>query len=142
VINDLPSGWDAAMSICGDLNCSKCCHDREVVLTHDDVDRLLTMGHYEQTFARPSRHGHNLKELIFENGTCIFLKDGKCSVYQNRPTACRIFPYVTEDGKDAIDSGCPHGDIFRKDEIFISTGRDGFKHIIKDVERTISTAIE
>ena len=80
------------MSICAQHNCSICCHDREVVLTHEDVSRLLTMGHYEQTFARPSRHGHNLKELVFLGGECIFLKTGKCSVYYNRPTACRIFP--------------------------------------------------
>lgn len=126
------------MTRCSDLNCSLCCHEREVILTHEDVDKLLTMGHYEQTFARKSRHGHNLKELIFIGGDCIFLKNGTCSVYNNRPTACRIFPYSMEEGRECFDEGCPHRSEFRGDPVFLEDARSGFNRIIEDVRTTMS----
>ena len=126
------------MSICERLNCSHCCHDREVILTHEDVTKLLTMGHYEQVFARPSRHGHNLKELIFERGDCIFLKSGRCSVYENRPTACRIFPFTYDETGGSIDPACPHGDSFENDENFLRNSRIGMEIIVQDVEKTVT----
>jgi Fe-S-cluster containining protein len=136
----LPSGRDAQMTICGELNCSKCCHDREVVLTHQDVERLLTMGHYEQTFARPSKWGQNLKELIFMGGDCIFLKQERCSIYQNRPSACRVFPMTLGDNGPSMDPSCPHGEHFERNPAFITEANNGLKRIIEDVEKTIFNA--
>ena len=135
---DKAFGTGCTVTICGDIGCSKCCHDREVVLTHHDIDRLLTMGHYEQTFARPSRWGHNLKELIFFQGECIFLQGGKCAVYNNRPTACRAFPMTLGETGSEIDPSCPHGDHFRVDDSFVEEAGNGLKRIIEDVERTIA----
>ena len=127
------------MSICAQHNCSICCHDREVVLTHEDVSRLLTMGHYEQTFARPSRHGHNLKELVFLGGECIFLKTGKCSVYYNRPTACRIFPMTLQENGPGLDTLCPNCSDFRQDGEFVVMAENGLNRIISDVQRTLTS---
>ena len=126
------------MSICEKYDCSYCCHDREVILTHEDVTKLLTMGHYEQVFARPSRHGHNLKELIFERGDCIFLKSGRCSVYENRPTACRIFPFTYDENGGSVDPACPNGNEFKSDENFLITSRAGMERIVQDVEKTVT----
>ncbi|MFW3146148.1 MAG: YkgJ family cysteine cluster protein [Thermoplasmatota archaeon] len=128
------------MTICGNLNCSQCCHDREVILTHSDIEKLLTMGHYEQTFARPSRWGQNLKELIFYNGTCIFLEGGKCSVYGNRPTACRIFPVTLGDDGPELDLSCPHRENFKHDSSFMTQANSGLKRIVEDVQNTIARA--
>lgn len=127
------------MTICAQNNCSICCHDREVVLTHEDVSRLLTMGHYEQTFARQSRHGHNLKELVFLGGECIFQKSGKCSVYYNRPIACRIFPMTLQGNGPGLDSLCPHCSEFKEDQEFMAASENGLNRIISDVQRTLST---
>ncbi|MBN1389892.1 MAG: YkgJ family cysteine cluster protein [Candidatus Thermoplasmatota archaeon] len=126
------------MTICMDMKCTKCCQEREIVLTHDDVHKLLTMGHYEQTFARPSKWGHNLKELVFIQGKCIFLKDGICSVYKNRPAACRAFPMTLGDRGPVIDPSCPHGEHFRNDPNFKTEAEIGLKLIIEDIERTIA----
>lgn len=128
------------MSKCGDLNCSLCCHDREIILTKEDVDRLCFMGHYEQTFAVPSRHGTSLRELSFIDGDCIFLKNGSCSVYENRPTACRIFPYTLTDNGEGVDHNCPHHVDFESESNFVSNGKDGIKRIIKDIERSLQLA--
>ncbi len=136
----LPSGRDAQMTICGDLSCSRCCHDREVILTHKDIERLLTMGHYEQVFAKGSRWGNNLKEMIFVNGECVFLKEGACSVYNNRPTACRIFPMTLGDNGPEFDVSCPYLECFDKDTTFLNQAHSGLQRIIDDVQRTISDA--
>ena len=31
-------------------------------------------------------------------GKCVGLVDGKCSIYDERPSVCRLFPAVLEDG--------------------------------------------
>ena len=125
------------MSICEKHNCSQCRHEREVILTHQDLTRLRTMGHYEETFARKSRHGHNLKELIFENGDCVFLKNGRCSVYYNRPLACKIFPYTFDGEKGLIDINCPHAGEFRSDPSFLPRAEMGMESILDDIDRTL-----
>jgi len=107
-------------------------------LTHDDIRRLLTMGHYEQVFARPSKWGYNLKEMIFVDGQCIFLQNGKCSVYNNRPTACRIFPVTLGRNGAEMDPSCPYREHFEKDSVFVEQAKTGLHRIIEDVERTIS----
>lgn len=130
------------MTVCEDMKCSLCCRDREIILTHGDIDRLLTMGHYEQTFAKPSKWKHNLKELVFVDGACIFLKDGKCSVYHNRPTGCRVFPMTLGDRGGEIDPSCPHGDHFRIDPVFLRDAENGLKDIVADIERTMAISME
>ena len=127
------------MTICEKYNCSLCCHNREIILTHDDLIRLRTMGHYEETFARPSRHGHNLKELIFVDGNCVFLKRGKCSVYQNRPQACRIFPYTYDGKKGVVDNNCPHAREFQGNHSFMKNAESGMNDILVDIDNTVET---
>jgi Fe-S-cluster containining protein len=128
------------MTICQTTNCSLCCRNREVILTKKDVTKLLTFGHYEQVFAKPSRHGMGLKEMIFVDGECVFLKNDKCSVYDNRPTACRIFPYTSDGNKGSIDPECPHAAEFKADPAFLPYAESGMKEIISDVERTIRSS--
>lgn len=42
--------------------------------------------------------GHSLKTPL--EGGCIFLKNGKCAVYEARPSQCRTFPYWKDILKD------------------------------------------
>ena len=54
----------------------------------------------------------HLKELKKNKGNCIFLKNNKCTVYKNRPTQCRTWPFWNENmntkkwNKD-ISKNCP-----------------------------------
>ena len=41
-----------------------------------------------------------------EDGNCIFLKNNRCRVYQNRPHICRTYPFML-DGAELIISECP-----------------------------------
>jgi hypothetical protein len=42
------------------------------------------------------------------------------------------------DGGPAVDISCPHGEIFKQDQVFIREAGKGLQRIIDDVERTIS----
>lgn len=34
-----------------------------------------------------------------QNGDCIFLEDGRCTIYGARPFICRTYPFYLDDGK-------------------------------------------
>ena len=61
---------------CG--SCDACCHKGPAVLDEDDYD-------YELDFS----NGRHIKTQ--ENGSCWYLKDGKCSIYEHRPAVCKRF---------------------------------------------------
>lgn len=33
-----------------------------------------------------------------EDQSCIFLKEGKCSIYEGRPRVCRLYPFTVKGG--------------------------------------------
>jgi len=55
--------------------CGKCC--KSPFLLPEDVKRL---GKYAKMFN--------------ENGACPFFVEGKCEIYEIRPTVCRIYPFM------------------------------------------------
>jgi len=38
---------------------------------------------------------------------CSLLKDGLCSIYADRPSGCREYPWYNVDGRLHYDAGCP-----------------------------------
>jgi Fe-S-cluster containining protein len=65
----------------------------------------------------------SLKER--ENGDCVFLKDGRCSVYAAKPTNCSTYPFwpsVLESEETwasaaAVCEGIGQGDLYPREEI-------------------------
>ncbi|MBI4396512.1 MAG: YkgJ family cysteine cluster protein [Elusimicrobia bacterium] len=57
--------------------------------------------------------GNQLK-VKTDSHDCIFVKDGLCSIYENRPLDCRAFPAVTVGNTITFDSGCISGEGWRK----------------------------
>jgi len=48
--------------------------------------------------------------VLFTNGTgfCPYVKDNKCSIYEQRPSICRVYPLSPNiDNKVYIDDSCP-----------------------------------
>lgn len=39
--------------------------------------------------------------------SCVFLQNGECSTYNNRPSACREYPWYRFDDALYVDRGCP-----------------------------------
>lgn len=74
-----------------------------MLLTEADAARLPTEGFSEVD-------GYlQLRTQDKEGDPCFFLRAGKCSVYDDRPEGCRLYPIVT-DGETAFldDEHCPH----------------------------------
>jgi hypothetical protein len=70
-----------------------------------DVARLAARGHAVRDFAREDG---GWLVLANEGGACVFLRDGRCSVYDDRPEGCRLYPLVyEEDAGPAMDELCP-----------------------------------
>ncbi|RLI82312.1 YkgJ family cysteine cluster protein [Archaeoglobales archaeon] len=90
--------------------CGKCCYETEMPLTAGDIERIKALGFDEDDFSVVVEGVRRLRNV---KGACYFLKDNKCTIYENRPIGCRIYPLVLdEDGKVVVDEVCP-----LKDEI-------------------------
>lgn len=80
-------------------SCGKCCTGKGgvVFLSNEEAKKISTflkisLEDFLSIYCRKIEGKFILKDA--ENtDTCIFLKDKKCQIYQNRPTQCKTFPY-------------------------------------------------
>ncbi|MDH7570831.1 MAG: YkgJ family cysteine cluster protein [Armatimonadota bacterium] len=78
--------------------CGRCCQVLEVSLDDEDIARLAKrFGLSPRAFARRYVAGRG-KERCFGARPCPFLRGNVCSVYAERPKACRDFPYLHAPG--------------------------------------------
>jgi len=91
--------------------CGASCHLR-VNLGKDDVDRILLyakQNKIEETIIE--RHGNNQWLKRRADGACVFLKyEGnlpRCSIYNIRPIACRLYPLIPSGTRLRVDPLCP-----------------------------------
>jgi Fe-S-cluster containining protein len=103
---------EATMDIspCRELQCSACCVETAMTLTEADVRRLRARGH--TGFWRQTASGD--LQLLNRSGRCVFLTAHGCSVYDDRPEGCRLYPLVLDTGRDVVrhDGFCPVADRF------------------------------
>jgi Fe-S-cluster containining protein len=86
------------------LACSRCCHDKVILIGPYDILRLARhLGLSTTDFiARHSSSGGTV--LRFAGGEvqrCVFLSQAGCQVHADRPLACRLYPlalHVDEHG--------------------------------------------
>lgn len=80
-------------------NCYACCVDLVVDLDEEDellweesgiYRKLITQTKFDLTLIRPTRI---LKQK--DDGSCIFLTNGLCTIYEFRPKVCRDFDYLS-----------------------------------------------
>src|ERR1051325_3675057 len=105
---------------CVTRGCSACCHDIEMLLTEADLARL-TAARPGENFWFKADDGH--LQLRTRDGPpaaggagkpCWFLRgDGLCSVHDDRPEGCRLYPAFWADEVRAAELDadyCPHTD--------------------------------
>jgi Fe-S-cluster containining protein len=111
---------------CQDTCGGKCCKPSWdgvagfVYLTQKDIHNLtMHLAQHWTDFAvelefdstRFANEKSRQRVLDSPEGTCRFLKDGKCSVYEARPTQCRTFPFwpenITAERWVSIAKACP-----------------------------------
>ncbi len=68
------------------IRCGKCCSVLDVPVT---IDEEKVISRYGDVFTR-RKIGVYLKKV---GRFCIFYANGKCRIYQERPEACRRYPF-------------------------------------------------
>ncbi|MCW3995837.1 MAG: YkgJ family cysteine cluster protein [Candidatus Bathyarchaeota archaeon] len=87
--------------------CGVCCTETEMLLCEDDIKRLESKGFIEGDFVQYDKQGY--ATLKNRDGYCVFYdrKNHQCSVYIDRPTGCRVYPVILDEGKGIVlDSIC------------------------------------
>jgi Fe-S-cluster containining protein len=80
------------------LNCANCCASTGPLLLNKDIDRLaknlkLKPSVFTEKYLRIDED----KDYVFKQMPCLFLgNDNYCSVYTDRPNACREFPHTQQ----------------------------------------------
>jgi Fe-S-cluster containining protein len=96
---------------CFDHDCHICCLNTRMTLTEADRARLEAVGHRDFFIVN---EGDDL-QLLNVDSHCVFLADGRCSVYDDRPEGCRIYPLILDLSVDRVlrDAFCPWAEEFR-----------------------------
>lgn len=78
------------------LDCANCCKTTSPIFYQTDVDRLakslrMKPGAFIEKYLRVDED----KDLVLQQSPCPFLlSDNRCSVYEDRPKACREYPHT------------------------------------------------
>jgi Fe-S-cluster containining protein len=82
------------------LECGSCCHDSNVVVYDDDLDRFRAGGRADLISPdnlKRKRGGPMVLRWPDKGGPCRHLRrDLKCRIYELRPFNCRVFPVGSE----------------------------------------------
>ncbi len=79
--------------------CAKCCKTLgSPVVTNTEAQNIDT---------RFIQKNSRVMFIKSQNSACCLLKDGLCSIYNERPAGCREYPWYNIDRKLHYDSGCP-----------------------------------
>lgn len=87
------------------LTCANCCRTTSPIFRDRDVERAarrLRMGAaaFEAAYLRRDEDG----DLVLQSAPCPFLDlgDHRCSIYEDRPAACREYPHTDRKNMAAI----------------------------------------
>ncbi len=101
------------------IACAACCHDANVLLDPDDLERFRDGGRADLTKSKFIKRGRDGKMHLrfIDKGACQhLLADRRCGIYELRPFNCRAFPAGTEaclaarESTNAWRDGIPRSD--------------------------------
>ena len=82
------------------LNCGgKCCRCHTSILLDDDIDHVKRLESLGAEIVDDRDFG---LMMVCPDRVCPFLKDGRCSIYEDRPAACIEFNCLDERRKDSV----------------------------------------
>jgi len=76
--------------------CAHCCRTLQVIVDSEDINRLAArLDVTPKQFSRRYVGADEFRQQCFNASPCPFLgDDNRCTVYEDRPKACRDFPYL------------------------------------------------
>jgi len=87
----------------GCIECVECCKKPMAPLILEDFEKVYE--HFPILIAKLDVFKPVM--LLSNEEKCPYLKNGKCSIYDTRPPACKIYPYSPWYDKILIDLSCP-----------------------------------
>lgn len=99
VLNLLPDLHEKAFQQIDCLKCAHCCQRFSPRFKTPDIKRIsrllgLKEGSFIEKYLRIDEDG----DYVVKSTPCAFLgADNRCSIYEDRPSDCRRFPYTDED---------------------------------------------
>ena len=99
VLERLPALHEEAFSKVDCLQCANCCRNYSPRFKTPDVKRIsrhlkMKESVFIETYLRVDEDG----DFVARSAPCPFLgADNFCSIYEQRPSDCRRFPYTDED---------------------------------------------
>ena len=99
VLRQLPDYHEEAFSKVDCLQCANCCKNFSPRFKTPDIKRLSKLlqmreSDFIETYLKVDEDG----DYVANTSPCPFLgADNYCSIYEDRPSDCRRFPYTDED---------------------------------------------
>lgn len=99
VLKQLPALHEAAFAKVDCLACASCCKNYSPRFKTPDIKRIskylrMKESVFIETYLRIDEDG----DYVLQSKPCPFLgEDNLCSIYEERPSDCRRFPYTDED---------------------------------------------
>lgn len=86
------------------LKCANCCKTTGPLLTNKDIARVSSrLKMNENDFIKEYLRIDEDQDFVFKTMPCPFLgSDNYCSIYEDRPKACREFPHTDTKGQMKI----------------------------------------
>ncbi|HVK97366.1 MAG TPA: YkgJ family cysteine cluster protein [Flavisolibacter sp.] len=99
VLKQLPDLNEEAFQKVDCLQCAACCKNYSPRFKTPDVKRISKhMGMRESVFIETYLRVDEDGDFVVKSSPCPFLgADNFCSIYEERPSDCRRFPYTDED---------------------------------------------
>jgi Fe-S-cluster containining protein len=99
VLDQLPALHEKAVASVDCLQCANCCKNYSPRFKTPDVKRIsrhlkMRESEFIETYLKVDEEG----DFVANRLPCPFLmEDNRCSIYEERPSDCRRFPYTDED---------------------------------------------
>ena len=95
------------ISFCINIKCLQCCKNTNMLLSKMDIKRIESLGYSYDFFVDIHNGWFQLKN---QDGRCVFHNSIMCTIYENRPDGCKLYPIIYDkDKKHAVfDKDCPH----------------------------------
>jgi Fe-S-cluster containining protein len=100
VLKQLPALHEEAFEKVDCLTCANCCKSFSPRFKTTDVKRIAKhLGMRESVFIDTYLKVDEEGDFVVKSSPCTFLDpvDNTCSIYEERPSDCRRFPYTDED---------------------------------------------
>lgn len=97
----------STQSPCLTHHCYQCCKNTNMLLSENDIRTIQNQGYSFDFFVE---HDNGWLQLKNKNHRCVFHNGKRCTIYNYRPTGCRLYPVVfqKDDSAAILDKQCPH----------------------------------